>query len=149
MKKYLIWVLALSVILLNFSQVSAEVYIGPVGQEASQGSGGATVPYCDEPGECGLEEGIEAVGNVGGLRSDVGAVDMIQNIVWYILSFVSLIAVLYIIYAGFQILTWNWEEEKLKKSKQTILYVILGIVVIWLAWPITIFVIGVLNNSAL
>lgn len=102
------------------------------------------IPY-NADGDYGLQQGIDAVGDVGGLNRDVGLSQFIQDIVVYILSFVSLIAVLYIIYAGFQILIGNGEEEKLKKSKQTILYVILWIVVIWLAWPITVFVISALS----
>lgn len=50
------------------------------------------------------------------------------------LSFVSLVAVIYVIYAGFQIMTGAGDEEKNKKGKNIILYVIIGIVVMWLAY---------------
>jgi len=65
----------------------------------------------------------------------------IQKVVAYVLTFVSIIAVIYIIYAWFRILISAWDEETLKKQKSTILYVILGIIIMWLAYPITIFII--------
>jgi hypothetical protein len=52
------------------------------------------------------------------------------------MGFVSLIAVLYIIYAGFQLMIGAGDEEKMKKTRQIILYVILGILIMWLALPI-------------
>ncbi len=59
-----------------------------------------------------------------------------QDIVKYLLSFVSLVAVFYIIYAGFQVMTGAWDEEKMKKAKNVILYVVIGIIIMWLAYGI-------------
>jgi len=69
--------------------------------------------------------------------------DNIQSIVIYFLGFITLIAVIYIIYAGFRILTSSGEEEVIKKAKSTIIYVIIGILVIWFAWTIANFAIGI------
>jgi len=71
--------------------------------------------------------------------------EYVQDVVVYILTFISIVAVLYIIYAGFMILISNGDEEKVKKSKQTIIYVALGIIIIWLAWSIVTFILMVLN----
>ena len=168
-KKYILlfWISLLCISLSAF--VSVEANNNPVGQAAEEAAGGSTaIPYCNwEDDEwnpaCWLQQWVDTVGEIGGLArvkrdangnpvldADGNPVslwisDFIQDIVAYILTFVSLIAVLYIIWAGFQILVGNWEEEKLKKSKTTILYVVLGIVVIWLAWPITNFVISALS----
>ena len=73
--------------------------------------------------------------------------DYIQSVVAYLLTFLSIIAVLYIIYAWFRILTGAWDEETLKKQKTTILYVIIWIAIIWLAYPITKFIINLFSNS--
>jgi type IV secretory pathway VirB2 component (pilin) len=103
------------------------------------------IRYCQWD-ECGIQIGIDAVEwGLDGLETDRSASEYIQSIIVYLLSFISLIAVIYIIYAGFQILIGRGEEEKLKTQKQTIIYVIIGIVVIWLAWPITNFIFDVLN----
>lgn len=60
----------------------------------------------------------------------------IQDIVRYLLSFISIIAVIYIIYAGFQVMTGAGDEEKMKKARNIILYVIIGIIIMWLAYGI-------------
>lgn len=52
------------------------------------------------------------------------------------MSFISIIAVIYIIYAGFQLMIGAGDEEKMKKTRQIILYVVLGILIMWLAYPI-------------
>jgi hypothetical protein len=69
----------------------------------------------------------------------------IQKVVAYILTFVSIIAVVYIIYAWFRILISAWDEETLKKQKSTILYIVIGIAIMWLAYPITIFIISLFS----
>ena len=130
--------LILSVLL--FSWVSAGFF------DAFIGDGAPDIRICND-GECGLQEGVDIVKDgINGIETDRSFSQYIQDIAIYIISFISIVAVIYIIYAGFQILIWNGDEEKMKKSKQTILYVIIGIIVIWMAWPITRFIIGIINN---
>lgn len=98
--------------------------------------------------DCNLQSWIENVkDSVNWIETDRTLSEYIQDIVVYILSFISIIAVIYIIYAWFRILTWAWDEEVLKKQKSTILYVIIWIAVIWLAYPITLFIINLLNST--
>lgn len=52
----------------------------------------------------------------------------------YFLGFVTVVGVIYIIYAGFQLMTGGGDEEKVKKARQIIIYVIAGIVLMWLAY---------------
>lgn len=94
-------------------------------------------------GDCWLQEGIDLVWTgINDVETERTLSEYIQDVAAFALTFVSIIAVLYIIYAGFRILIWNGEEEQLKKSKTTIIYVIIGLVVMWLAWSITAFVLG-------
>ena len=44
-------------------------------------------------------------------------------------------------------LTAAWDEDKAKKSKTIIVFAIIGLLIIYLAWPITNFVIDVLSNN--
>lgn len=105
-----------------------------------------TTRYCDEDGECGLDTWIDVVKNtLNGVETERPASQYIQEVVLYLLSFVSLIAVLIIIYAWFQILVAQGDDEKLKSSKHIIMYVFFGIVVMWLAWPITRFILAVIS----
>ena len=73
------------------------------------------------------------------------ASEYIQDVVIYLITFLTLLAVIYIIYAWFNILTSAWDEEKAKNSKNIILYVIIWISIIWLAFPITKFIFQVLS----
>jgi len=96
--------------------------------------------------ECWLDAGVELVKQgINDIEKERKLSEYIQDIIMYLLTFISIIAVIYIIYAGFNILIWNGEEEKLKKSKTTIIYVLIGITLIWLAWPITNFMLNILN----
>lgn len=51
------------------------------------------------------------------------------------------------IWAGFQILTSNGDEERVKQSKSTILYVALGIIIIWLAYSIVSWIMRITTNQ--
>ena len=72
--------------------------------------------------------------------------EKVQDVVLYLIWFVSFIAIIYIVYAWFMILTWAWEEEKLKKAKAIIFYVAIWIIVIWLSYSIFTFIVGVLDS---
>lgn len=104
--------------------------------------------YCDGTDECSLTGWIDAIkGSLWGIETTRSARTYIQDVVKYLLGFISLIAIIYIIYSWFMIMVGNGDEEKLKKSKQTILYVVIGIAVMWMAYPITLFVMQVLNAA--
>ncbi len=55
-------------------------------------------------------------------------------VVWlgYITGFLYLIAVIYGMWGGFNILTAAWDEEKVKKWKTTLINAVIGLVVIFL-----------------
>ncbi len=74
------------------------------------------------------------------------ASDYLQDIIAYPLSFLYFIAVVIIIYSGAMILTANWDEEKVSKAKKIILYVIIGMIVIFLAGEITNFVLDMFKE---
>ncbi len=84
-----------------------------------------------------VKEGVKDINTTGTFSGTV------QEIIIYLLSFVTVVAVIYIIYAGFRILTSSGDEETIKKSKNTIIYVIIWIVVIWFAWTIANFAINI------
>ena len=105
--------------------------------------GNPTSRYC-QGDECGVQQGIDLVWTwINDVETERSLSEYIQDVAEFALTFVSIIAVLYIIYAGFRILIGNGEEEQLKKSKTTIIYVIIGLIVMWLAWSITAFVLNI------
>ena len=106
------------------------------------------IPYC-EWDECWLKQWIELVGGseIEWVMTTGTASSYIQKIIVYILGFLKLIAVIIIIYAWFNMLTAAWDEEKAKTSKTIITYAIIWLVIIYLAWPITTFVLDVFSKT--
>ena len=105
------------------------------------------VKYCQDTDECWLGAWIKQIKGINDIETTRSASEYIQDIVRYLLTFITIVAVIYIIYAWFNIVTWAWDEEKNKKSKNIIIYVIIWIVIIYLAAPIIGFVLEMFNNA--
>ncbi len=109
------------------------------------------IPYCNEydsqwNNECWIKKWTEKInGQIEDVISDRPLSQYIQDVITYLMGFVTLVAVIYVLYAWFNILTWWWDEEKVKKSKTIIIYVAAGILLIWIARPIVFFIIDVLS----
>jgi len=103
------------------------------------------IPYCESWDDCSLEEWVQYAWDISSVVTTWTASAYIQKIVVYILTFLKLLAVLLIIYAWFNMLTAAWDEEKAKKSKTIIVFAIIWLLIIFLAWPITNFVIDILS----
>ena len=75
------------------------------------------------------------VPDIGGVSA--GSTDEIRSgvlqILDVVLSFMALIAVIYIVIAGIRLVVSQGEEQEKDKAKKTILYVIIGLIVIVLA----------------
>lgn len=129
MKKIILFIIGIGIFLSCFD-VFAGIFDTP-----------ADVIYCpnnlDGTPTCSLTEWTQTVKD--GLTS-INTTDTtsvyVQNIVKYLLTFLSIIAVIYVIYAWFKILVSGWNEEDIKKSKTTIFSVVIGIIIIWLAYAI-------------
>lgn len=66
-----------------------------------------------------------------GAKAGVDLIDIIENIVIYLVGFLYLVAITLGLYAWFIILTSWWEEEKVKKWKNMLVYVIIWLIVIF------------------
>ncbi len=103
------------------------------------------VMYCNDNNECWLEQWSNAVkGELNWVNTDIKASDYIQNLVLYLLSFVTLIWILYIIYAWFKHLISWWDEEKASDTKKIILSVFIWLIIIWLSYAIVWFFMDIL-----
>ena len=85
-------------------------------------------------GENNVQAGIKG--------SEKTADEAVQSLVGTAATFLAIIAVLYGIWGGFNILTAGGEEDKVKKGKTILIQAGIGLVVIWLAnsivsWLIT------------
>lgn len=86
----------------------------------------------------GLKEGIETAKQAainGGLLGDekTTAKDIVVKVINFVLSFVGVLAVLFLIIAGVMYITSLGDEGKAEKAKKMILYIIIGILLIVLA----------------
>ncbi len=68
----------------------------------------------------------------------------IMDVVKALLQFVTLIAVAYALYGGFMILTAGGDDARAKKGRTIIIQVLIGIVVMWLAYAIVSLVVNAL-----
>jgi len=90
-----------------------------------------------------------AVMNVGqdkvkdGLQGSGESADSaVQNLITNAIGFLYLIAVVYALWGGFNILTAGGDEEKVKKGKTVLIQAVIGLVIIFLAssivnWVVT------------
>ena len=117
-----------------FSNVNAGIFDSEENKE---------IIYCKGK-DCWLEKWTELVKeSVEWIATEWTATDKIQEIVVYLLSFLSIVAVLYIIYAWFRIMTSSWDDDVVKNQKKTIMYVIIWILVIRFAWLIANFAVKI------
>lgn len=88
------------------------------------------VNYCNsnDPSSskyCSIDQGTAIVsGGVNDIQTGDKASVYLQKVVSYLLWFLGIVGVLYLIYAGFTIMTSSGEDEKVKKAKGTVKYVL-------------------------
>ena len=105
------------------------------------------IPVCQN-WECGTLEnsGDKAVERFhGNIEDQQTFSDYVQEIIKYLLTFLTIIWVIYIIYAWVLLLTSAWEEEKMTAARKNILYVMIWITVIYLAYPIVSWVVKAIS----
>ncbi len=83
----------------------------------------------------------EATGGESSLRA------IIVKVINYFLGFLGLIAVIMIIYGGFTYVTAAGKQEAVDSAKKTILYAIVGIVIILLSFAIVNTIVGVASEG--
>jgi PKD repeat protein len=112
------------------------------------------VNYCNsnDPGSskyCSIDKGTEvAKDGIRNIQTERKFSQYIQDVVSYLLLFLGIVGVIYLIHAGFVIMTSSGDEEKVKKAKGTIKYVAGGLLLIFLAYSIVTFIVRVINAPA-
>jgi|SRR3989344_2102013 len=97
-----------------------------------------------------VEEGLNTLGSLLNLptTANSGNVrDVIVDVINFILSFLSLIAVIMVIIAGFYLILGAGSEESVTRAKKIILYTIIGLIVIFFARLIVAFFTVELPNA--
>jgi hypothetical protein len=68
-------------------------------------------------------------------------------IVNYVLVIVGVVALAYLIYGGFLYITSHGDSQQVDSAKNTIVYAVIGIIVIGVAAAVVNFVVGAVTNS--
>ncbi len=143
MKKFL------SSIVLFFTLMTVTIWGVSAGFLSDLFDGDWAQPYICQDDDCGTDDGIEAVRDaLEWSEQNKPASQYIQDIVNYVLTFMAIVWVLYIIYAGFNILTAAGDDEKISNSKKIITYVAIGLVIMFLAYSIIWFIFGIFDNAS-
>lgn len=72
-----------------------------------------------------------------------------DNILWYIIGLFYFISIIFAIYAWFTILTSGWDEERVKKGKKILIYVVIGLVIIFLSSTLIRWVIKIMSDTTI
>jgi len=88
--------------------------------------------------ECGLV-GLRCNGAVGFIAF------MVARIINIFLSLAGLVAVIYIIYGGFRYIASRGDDKEVEAAKYTIMYAVLGLIVIGLSAVIVYFILGAIS----
>lgn len=87
----------------------------------------------DKAGNLGLEKGLEGI---------------IANIIKKALTLVGTLALAFLVYGGFLYITAAGDTQQIEKGKKVIIYAIIGIIVIGLAYALVEFVIGAFGGGS-
>ena len=83
------------------------------------------------------------------LQWDKASADIaIQSLIGRATMFLAILAVIYALWGGFQIMTAAGDDKKVGAGKQIIMHATIWLVVIFLAWSIVAFVIKLLSGGA-
>lgn len=69
-------------------------------------------------------------------QKTVDPMKIVVNVINYALLFIGAIAFIFVVWGGIQFVTSGGDSEKVAKARNTLLYAIVGVIVVVLAWGI-------------
>lgn len=94
-----------------------------------------------------LKDQNKAFFESAGLEEDVSIAEVVSDIIKILLSFLGVIFIVLIIYAGFRWMVSRGNEEEIGKAKKTMTAAIIGLAIVLSAYLITYFVIDQLLEA--
>ncbi len=93
----------------------------------------------------------QTLGNAAGYEAATGdsALFLIQTVINIFLSVIGVLLLAYLLYAGYNWMTAQGEEEKVERAKDTIKRAIMGIIIIVAAYAISVFVMSRIEQGTL
>lgn len=79
---------------------------------------------------------------------NIDLIELVVNILRWVLGLLGLVAVGFIIYGGIVWMTSGGSEDKIERAKKIIVNAVIGLILVLLSWAIVFFVSGTLNNLA-
>lgn len=105
----------------------------------------ALVPCAGQVMALSIQEGAEAAradGMPAELIGDGGVINQFTNIILYIVGFISVVM---LIWGGIRYIISGGDSKKITDAKNTILYAILGLVIVFFAYAIVNFVLNAIG----
>lgn len=99
--------------------------------------------------QLGLQETAESAGLIAeGGDAPLGPAGLVGTVLGYGLAFIGVIFFVLMLYAGFLWMTARGNEEQVTKAQELIKSAIIGIIIVFLSYVITNFVLGRLTSVA-
>ncbi|HEX5456183.1 MAG TPA: TrbC/VirB2 family protein [Candidatus Saccharimonadales bacterium] len=115
-------------------------------QDVGQLCTGADLSFHSAPGSHPCDTGTDDHGNPIPASSKLS--DLLARIINFISIIVAIAAILMIIYAGFRLVTSGGSAESTKSARDTILYAVIGLVVVLFAQVIVKFVLAKITGGS-
>ena len=129
---------AIAVTLMVGLGLAVPAYAQDAQQQINNGlCAGSNLQFTDNPGQC----------QVAGSDANTRINDIIHTIVNLLSAIVGVVAVIMIIVGGFRYITSGGNDTSVTSAKNTILYAVIGLVVVALAQLIVRFTLSKLTNS--
>jgi ABC-type Na+ efflux pump permease subunit len=110
-------------------------------------TGLAMMPVAAAADVANNENGVPTGLNPVNAPANLGIAHLLVVIITWILGFSAAVAVIFLIIGGLQFVSSAGNSDRVTKAKQTILYAVLGIIVIILAFVIVFFINNNLNSA--
>ncbi len=101
----------------------------------------------EPPNTFGLDQTAKSAGIPGAGNTKIGPATLIGTIIGYVLAFVGVIFFGIMVYAGFLWMTARGGNEQVKKAKDMIEQAALGMVIVFMSYVVTNFVLKTLLSS--
>jgi hypothetical protein len=138
MKQLKIWLAGLTMSIMLVLGMAAPAFAQDAQQQINNGlCAGSNLQFTEDPGQC----------NVAATDATTKINDIIHTIVNLLSALVGVVAVIMIIVGGFRYITSGGNDTSVTSAKNTILYAIIGLVVVALAQIIVRFTLSKLTNS--
>jgi hypothetical protein len=139
MKRFKIWLTGLTAVVLMAVSVGVPVYAQSAQQQIDNGlCTGSNLEFTDNPTDQCTTAGTEATTSIN---------NIVHTIVNLLSAVVGIVAVIMIIVGGFRYITSGGNDTSVTAAKNTILYAVIGLVVVALAQLLVRFTLSKLTSS--